>query len=458
MSKRGPNISSQRTAPCRLAAELGSFGAGMRVRLKTAALITCAVFLLPVIANPCSRISFAPTDVPEDTVAFSGVVAGYPTAQGQVLGSSNVIGLRVTVVEALLASSVGSTFVIYLFGSAPDCSPIPRSEVDLREQYPLGSTVTIIADRPTSPSSPVLVTAADNWGHVGSVIGSPARTSGGFLDFQAFQSTYEEESYSSFSMPAAWRDAKREWFEDFEYLRCLIALRRPAAPSEKAAILQNVAFYRRFGAPLLYRVLVANVHLPASLEESLIRQQAERQERITLSDRIAGQSVGPVIAIDDSAISINGSPISLPASEASVLAAVGEPYETDPPAGDEFSNWVFRWKHLGLEAYSNPVSRHVHALQLLITRPGYWKGALFAGELWIDGNLLCPNDRIAELARLGFADDQGKPSIRRGCFYITIDRFYEEPAEGIEIGNSVENPMVRGRRWHDRPDPCVAPK
>ena len=274
---QSPNNGLQRTARCsRAAAEAGSFGAvALRRTSRIAWAVVVITWLWPSFVSACSSVAFPPLGVPPNTTAFLGRVTGYPRASGRILGADNVVGLSLTVLEPLLSTRAGSSFDVYLFGSAPDCSPLPRSERDLAEQYPVGSTVTAIL----KPQEGVpLTTSADGWGHVARVPEPQPRTPDGLLDFKAFRGTYENQSESTFSFGVAWRNAHRGWFEDFEYLRAMIKLNSARRPTEKAAILEDVASYSRLSDEL-FRLLVEKSHLPAALSQSVVRSKVERSNQ-----------------------------------------------------------------------------------------------------------------------------------------------------------------------------------
>jgi hypothetical protein len=233
------------------------------------------------LALACSSFAFPPTVVDPKLVAFSGRVVGYSTAPGDLFGASSPSGLRVNVMEPLLSSTLAATVDVYLFGSTPDCSPRPRTVVDLTEQYPEGALVTVIA-RPeplrTSGTTPVfvLVSHADDWGHVSGVPSTPPRLPDGSLNFAEFSGTFEHQPAQGYSLPLAWRNVHRQWFEDYEYLRCLLSL-RGANESHKVSILRNLRSYSRWGRgrsvppPDGYVTLVKHAGLRRASERELLR-------------------------------------------------------------------------------------------------------------------------------------------------------------------------------------------
>ena len=231
-------------------------------------------------AAACSTIALPPTRVPDDTVAFEGVVVGYSESSDPIFGTAHAPGLIARVVTPVRASRADSSVEVYLFGSAPDCSPSARSLADLRDQYPVGNAVTVIG-RSAAPRAPsalpsVVVSIADGWGHVAAVPANPPRTVEGSLDFSAFSQQHEEQALQGFSLPLAWRNAHRGWYEDFEYLRCLVLLPRLHDDSSKVALLENLKSYSRFGhltsdwTRKAYGQLVAGARLPIPLEKRLL--------------------------------------------------------------------------------------------------------------------------------------------------------------------------------------------
>jgi len=247
--------------------------------MKTA-LILLAIAAVARPSDACSTISFPPGRVPTDTVAFEGVVVGYSVSAVPVLGASQVSGLAVRVVTPLLASRADTPVEVYLFGSAPDCSPSARSLDDLREQYPVGAAVTVIGrasdPRPPNAAPPFVVSLADDWGHVAVVPATPPRTTEDVLDFGRFSRQHEEQPSQGFLLPVAWRNAHRTWYEDFEYLRCLVLLSRMPDDTRKVAVLENLRSYPRLSpltsiwAQETYREIVASARLPRSAVEHLL--------------------------------------------------------------------------------------------------------------------------------------------------------------------------------------------
>ncbi len=227
----------------------------------------------------CTTFSVPPIAVDSTVVAFSGVVLDYSTSTRGVLGHPSVPGLKVRVSDAIAGSTAQSIMTVYLFRSAPDCSPSPRSLNELEAQYPVGSNVTVVTSGPQSlsdASSPSVVSNADDWGHVSRVPQSQPRTSEGLLDFTAFAGEYEHQPKQSFSLPLAWRNAHRSWFEDFEYVRALVLLEHLKSSSRQVAILGTLKSYSRWGhmssewAQDTYRALVKRFALPALQEQALL--------------------------------------------------------------------------------------------------------------------------------------------------------------------------------------------
>jgi len=231
-------------------------------------------------AGACSSFSSAPTSPPTDVAAFEGVVLGYTSASDSILGFTGIPGLTVRVETPLLWSAVGSTVVVYLFGSGPDCSPVPRNLAELQSQYPAGARVTVVGEpangEALSNTSATLVSHADSWGHVSAVPHEAPFTPEGVLDFSAFASLHEEQPEHGYSLALAWREVHRHWYENFQYLRCLILLSQRTSEARAVAILRNLRFYSGFGglrtswARENYRTIVLNSLLSPSLKKRLL--------------------------------------------------------------------------------------------------------------------------------------------------------------------------------------------
>src|SRR5205085_7048313 len=128
----------------------------------------------------------------------------------------------VRVVDPLLSAATGDQFDIFMFGHATNCHPIPRSMEDLMEEYPLGATVTIMGSESVldvGGSHRGIITIVGDWASPARVPGVIPRRANGLLDFPEFSKLYEKHPGTTFSLEIARRNAHREWFEDYEYLR-----------------------------------------------------------------------------------------------------------------------------------------------------------------------------------------------------------------------------------------------
>jgi len=245
-----------------------------------AVVVALALALFSRAADACTSFSFAPTLPPTDVAAFEGVVLGYSSASDSILGFTGIPGLVVRVETPLLRSTAGSSVVIYLFGSSSDCSPAPRSLTDLRAQYPAGERVTVVGEAPDGETqagmATTLVSHADSWGHVSAVPRETTFTPEGVLDFSAFASLHEQQPKHGYSLALAWRNAHRNGYENFQYLRCLVLLSQGPSEARAVAILRNLRFYSGFHglrtswAREDYRTVVLNSLLSPSLKKRLL--------------------------------------------------------------------------------------------------------------------------------------------------------------------------------------------
>ena len=231
-------------------------------------------------AQACSQVSFAPLVFPDQAgfVAFSGTVMGYTESDVEVSGVARPHGLVVTPATALVAPRAQGAVEIYPLETRPDCAPATREEKDLREQYPAGSVVTVVGKLIEvgggngAAGVTVVVTQADDFGHVARRPESVPQTPEGYLDFRSYRLQYENDSSTNFSLALAWRNAHRGWVEDYEFLRCLKAL-PSAAQREKCSLLRTMAWYSRFpGDREVYRGVVAGCGLPRAMQRTLVRE------------------------------------------------------------------------------------------------------------------------------------------------------------------------------------------
>lgn len=252
----------------------------MRERiLHLVALAAISACFAPMV-HACSSAVLPPIAVDRTWTAFSGVVTDYSVSTAPVLGHDKVTGIVVRVTAAVLSTSADQLITIYVFGDDAACRPIPRTFEDVSEQYPRGSEVTIIAARPevtTEGSRTSIVANADDWGSLARVPDVAPRTSDGLLDFSALAKLYETHPAGSFSMAVAWRNTHRTAFEDYEYLRALLALDKSSSDSARTSILENLQSYKRWTMVSAtwsherYRKLVQSTRLPRKTQKALIK-------------------------------------------------------------------------------------------------------------------------------------------------------------------------------------------
>ena len=241
------------------------------------AFVLAAITLASPCASACSSVSFPPLAFPDepDFVAFSGTVIDYTEPAFDVLGVARPRGLLVRLGGVLVPPHGKTDIEVYPLGTRPDCRPVARTQEDIQEQYAIGATITVVgkelAERRHGGMTAV-VTQADDFGHVARRPDSVPQTPEGYLDFHAYRRQYEIDSSTGFSSAIAWRNAQRGWFEDYEYLRCLKALRSAAEPA-KRSLLSAMAWYSRFKTDREgYRQLVGGSGLPRKTRRALLRE------------------------------------------------------------------------------------------------------------------------------------------------------------------------------------------
>lgn len=184
-------------------------------------------------------------------MAFSGSVAGYATATTKILGLAEVPGLKVQIDDRLLCPQEFSIAEAYLFGVKQECSPRPWSIDELHREYPIGRRVTVVGSPLGSARSYfnlplVLLCHADGFGFVARVPEEIPREKHGLLDLIEFKKIFKENSAKEYSIEIAYHNAHMSWYEDYEYLRCLIKLNKSLSKEERYEILLNMAGYSDF--------------------------------------------------------------------------------------------------------------------------------------------------------------------------------------------------------------------
>lgn len=205
-----------------------------------------AVLALALCANPtpaCEKFALPPTGLPEGIVAFEGTVEGFLVETVAPGGRTfEAPGLAVRVDAPLVGAKAGSAVRLIPLGTGLDCGPTARDARDVREQYPVGARVSVVA-RAAPGDVGLLWTQADDLGHVARIPDAVPRSEDGLLDFADHRrSTPRAEE----GLASAWAKAHRNWFEDFEYVRALAALEAAASRESRVGILRRLGSYRRF--------------------------------------------------------------------------------------------------------------------------------------------------------------------------------------------------------------------
>jgi hypothetical protein len=259
----------------------------MRNIIARLCIFTLACLALSASAQACSSIIVPPTAIDSSWIAFAGTVIDYSISAGEVLKQGGVPAVVVRVTAPLLSASVGDQFDIFVFGVAPDCSPVARGVQDLMEQYPRGSTVTIVGSatvRDVPRSRVGIVTSVNDWGSLARLPGAIPRRANGLLNFPEFAKLYEAHPGSGFSLEVAWRNTHRSWFEDYEYLRALTFLAQESSRLFRPAILGDLGAYTRWRqiavepARARYRALLVQADVAPEVREKLLAEMAERRQ------------------------------------------------------------------------------------------------------------------------------------------------------------------------------------
>jgi len=226
-----------------------------------AVLILVAAVFGSGLGHACERVAIPPSTPTSWIVAFEGLVTEYVTDEVPIDAPFTAPGLLVTVVDPIALSEREAEFRVVPLGTGIGCEPVPRDDSDLRRQYPLGARVTVVGRAPEGCPRLVL-TGADDFGHVARVPRDVPLTRSGLVDFRALRVLEKTHSATEFSFDVAWRNAHLRWFSDFAFFQCLIALDSDLSSTDRLALLENMAYYpgyhafnEEFGAGLFRELL-----------------------------------------------------------------------------------------------------------------------------------------------------------------------------------------------------------
>ena len=234
------------------------------------------------ISPACERIALPPVQANLKLTVFEGIVTAHfaPKTIPGVMQPAPGLVVKITTT----VSNPVQTPDVEVFPLADDisCESRPRDREVLTQQYPVGAAVAVLGRAlPTHDSGGAKRAQVVSWpedlGGVARVTEALPRVASGFLDFNAFRSTYEPNSCDRFSLDVAWRNTHRSWYEDYEFLRCLIALRRGVGSEHEEDLLSNMAHYSRYSgvnsslARQQYRALLKHTEMPRHARKRLLK-------------------------------------------------------------------------------------------------------------------------------------------------------------------------------------------
>ena len=223
--------------------------------------------------SACSRIGLPPVEPNPELVAFDGVVTAHFAAKAIPRLEKPAPGLVVKIKNVISNHVLTAEVEVFPLIDQISCDPSPSDLGDIEKRYPVGAIVAVMGRLLSSmdssrPQRAQMATWPSDLGGVARIPEGVSRLANGFLDFHAFSATYEPNSYDHLSPDVAWRNAHRDWFEDYEFLRCLIALQKGLRIEDSERLLNSMGHYLRYSgingqlAREQYRALVKQAKVP----------------------------------------------------------------------------------------------------------------------------------------------------------------------------------------------------
>lgn len=199
-------------------------------------------------AKACSVGPAPPaTRVDPHVVVFSGVVEGhvdegYALPMDLLKGKSTAAGLKVRVAEGVTRAQAGTLVDVYPVGHGPDCKPLPYDIDKVRESYPTGTTVAVVAfTEQAAADFPTVVRSYDLGNHGIAIVPTDyPRTANGTMDF-AKASKGPREDVTSIEHWRRIYSARN--FQYYETYKSLVLLGSSVEEARKIAELDNIRYY-----------------------------------------------------------------------------------------------------------------------------------------------------------------------------------------------------------------------
>jgi len=232
----------------------------------------------------CERFAVPPVQANQELVAFEGVVTAHLPAAA-IRGLNRLTpGIVVKVTSVVLNTVLSPAVEVYPLTDDVSCEAIPRGVRELEQQYPVSARVAVMGrlvpkldEVPYDAIRVQVVTWPSDLGGAARVPAHVPMLASGRMDFDAFRATYEPNSYGQWSNEVAWRNTHRYWYEDYEFLRCLLALEAIVEPKEKEHQLDNMGHYSRYAhvneklGREQYRALVVRAKVPRRARHHLLQ-------------------------------------------------------------------------------------------------------------------------------------------------------------------------------------------
>lgn len=239
----------------------------MRWRVGRVAALALCLMGWPADGLACSLLIGNPTEIDEEEYVFIGRVVRPVARPGCVEAGDECWGVVVSLVDEIQLPVRSPTYAVFPFGLATQCARVPAGGELIRERYPPGTEVRVIAKAPAEGVMPGAVdsallrhleVSAYSVGQLAVNSGELRSTKSGVVRFEDLPVTFS-----------------RRGLQSFEYRKELVRLRTAAGSEERLEILRRLAHYQDFRHRNVYRGFLRR-HLEDEAQiESLLRYHDE---------------------------------------------------------------------------------------------------------------------------------------------------------------------------------------
>lgn len=240
-------------------------------------------------ADACERLLIPRVHPSPKLVAFEGRVVGYSRSDTVLNSARPVLGLKVSVMGILWGHGLSETVDVFPLVDDSACEPAPAPE--LESSYPDGTSIMVLGEIVRQSGTPLhgervqVLSWPGNGGGLTRVRSNAPRDGEGYLDFRQFGASCETAATEE----RRWEG--RSVFEDYEFLRVVVALGEQRALGTKRRLLESVHWYSGYArvnskvALRSYRMLVDKTDLAKRMKKDLVANL-----RVALSARLEDTS------------------------------------------------------------------------------------------------------------------------------------------------------------------------